>query len=147
MIVTWILGSLLVLLVVVLTLLVARWLRVLRVGGINVALRWRADDSGRGWHLGIGRYHGDEFVWFRVLSLRVGPNQVIRRDGLEIADRREPSSSESYAMPADSTVLRCRPLRSDASGTLDIAMGPEALTGFLSWLESAPPGRRLPWAS
>jgi hypothetical protein len=25
-------------------------------------------------------------------------------------------------------------------------MGPDALTGFLSWLESAPPGR-LPWAS
>lgn len=144
MIVTWILGSLLVLLVLLLGLLAVRWLRVLRHGGINVALRWRADDSQRGWHLGIGRYHGDEFIWFRVMSLRLGPNQVIRRDSLEIAGRREPSSSESYAMPSGSTILTCHA----ATGkSLDIAMGPEALTGFLSWLESAPPGRRLPWAS
>ncbi|MCC5697686.1 DUF2550 domain-containing protein [Klebsiella pneumoniae] len=30
---------------------------------------------------------------------------------------------------------------------LELAMGRDALTGFLSWLESAPPGRSVPWAS
>jgi hypothetical protein len=30
---------------------------------------------------------------------------------------------------------------------LEIAMDTEALTGFLSWLESSPPGRAVPWAS
>ncbi|TCP54822.1 uncharacterized protein DUF2550 [Tamaricihabitans halophyticus] len=147
MIISWILGLLLVVLGALLVLLAVRWLRVLRVGGINVALRWRTDDSGRGWHLGIGRYRGDEFVWFRVLSLRLGANRVIRRDALEIDDRREPSRSEAYAMPADSTVLRCRSLDGSGGSTLEIAMGKDALTGFLSWLESAPPGRSLPWAS
>jgi hypothetical protein len=78
---------------------------------------------------------------------------VIRRGGLEIATRREPDWPETYAMPAGSTVLRCRavnfgPGRSGSSGRMvEIAMGPDALTGFLSWLESAPPGGRLPWAS
>jgi hypothetical protein len=28
-------------------------------------------------------------------------------------------------------------------GTLEVAMSPEALTGFLAWLEAAPPGQRL----
>jgi hypothetical protein len=120
-----------------------RRLRLLRAGGVHVALRLRQDDSGRGWHLGVGRYQGDEFVWFRVLSLRAGPDQIITRDGLEIDNRREPAASETYAMPAGSTVLRCR----GTGGDVEIAMGPDALTGFLSWLESAPPGRSIPWAS
>nr|WP_308204006.1 DUF2550 domain-containing protein [Goodfellowiella coeruleoviolacea] len=128
---------------VVLGMLAWRRLRLLREGGVHVALRQRLDDSGRGWHLGVGRYRGDEFVWFRVLSLGSGPNQVIRRDGLEIATRREPTGPETYAMPTASTVLRCRA----TTGEVEIAMGPDALTGFLSWLEAAPPGRSVPWAS
>jgi hypothetical protein len=133
-------GALLGLVVIVLGYLVVRRLRVLRAGGVHVALRTRLDDSGKGWHLGVGRYHGDEFSWFRVLSLRAGPDKVIRRRGVEIADRRDPDGVESYNMPTDARVLRFR------DPELEIAMGPDALTGFLSWLESAPPGR-LPWAS
>jgi hypothetical protein len=133
-------GALLGLVVIVLGYLVARRLRVLRAGGVHVALRTRLDDSGKGWHLGVGRYHGDEFSWFRVLSLRAGPDKVIRRRGAEIADRRDPADVEAYNMPTDARVLRFR------DPDLEIAMAPDALTGFLSWLESAPPGR-LPWAS
>lgn len=135
-------GALLGLVVIVLAYLVGRRVKVLRSGGVHVALRTKLDDSGKGWHLGVGRYHGDEFSWFRVLSLRAGPDLVIRRRGLEITNRRDPEGSESYNLPAGSRILRF-------SGTvpeLEIAMGPDALTGFLSWLESAPPGR-LPWAS
>jgi hypothetical protein len=47
-------------------------------------------------------------------------------------------------MPPSSRVLRFR--EADGGTEVEIAMGPDALTGFLSWLESAPPGR-LPWAS
>jgi hypothetical protein len=135
-------GALLGLVVIVLGYLVVRRLKLLRSGGVNVALRTRLDDSGKGWHVGLGRYRGDDFAWFRVLSLRTGPDRVIRRRGLEIADRRDPDGPESYSLPAGSRVLRFR----GADGDLEIAMGPDALTGFLSWLESAPPGR-LPWAS
>lgn len=146
-------GSLLlVLLLAVLLLAVAaaavallawRRLRELRAGGIDVALRAHRDPRGRGWHLGVAQYRGEEFVWFRVLSLRSGPNRVLNRRDVEIARRRDPSLAESYAMPHGATVL-------DLAGgvqSVELAMGEDALTGFLSWLESSPPGRSVPWAS
>lgn len=137
-------GAVLLLVAVVLVWFTIRRLRALRSGGVHAALRTRLDDTGKGWHLGVGRYQGDEFVWFRVLSMRPGPDRVISRSALEIADRRDPSGPELYSMPPSSRVLR---FREAGSGTdVEIAMGPDALTGFLSWLESAPPGR-LPWAS
>jgi hypothetical protein len=146
--ITVVAGSVLVLVLAlaVLVWLTLRRLRALRSGGVHASLRTRFDPSGKGWHLGVGRYHGDEFVWFRVLSLRPGPDRVIHRSGLEIADRRDPSGAEQYGMPPGSRVLRVLAAGSAADPQLEIAMSPDALTGFLSWLESAPPGR-LPWAS
>ncbi|RSM78836.1 DUF2550 domain-containing protein [Amycolatopsis sp. WAC 01375] len=121
-----------------------RWVRMRRGGGVSVALRWRPDEARSSWHLGLGRYEGDEFVWFRVWSLRTGPDRVFQRASMEVADRRDPSGTEAYAVPDGSIVLRCESATQEA---IEIAMGPGALTGFLSWLESAPPGRRLPRAS
>jgi hypothetical protein len=142
--ITVVVGAVLLLVAVVLVWFTVRRLRALRSGGVHAALRTRLDEAGKGWHLGVGRYQGDEFVWFRVLSMRPGPDRVISRSALEIADRRDPSGPELYSMPPSSHVLRFREAGSGAD--VEIAMGPDALTGFLSWLESAPPGR-LPWAS
>jgi hypothetical protein len=140
-------GAVLLLVLLLLVWLTMRRLRALRSGGVHAALRTRLDPSGKGWHLGVGRYRGDEFVWFRVLSLRPGPDRVIHRSGLEIADRRDPSGAELYGMPPGSRVLRFSdPAGSTTEPETEIAMSPDTLTGFLSWLESAPPGR-LPWAS
>ena len=136
-------GAVLLVVAVVLVWLALRRLRALRSGGVHAALRTRLDDTGKGWHLGVGRYQGNEFVWFRVLSLRPGPDRVISRSALEIADRRDPSGPEVYSMPPSSRVLRFREL---GAAEIELAMSPDALTGFLSWLESSPPGR-LPWAS
>lgn len=121
-----------------------RWIRMRRGGGVSVALRWRPDNPRSSWHLGLARYEGDEFVWYRVWSLRTGADRVFQRESMQIADRRDPSGTEAYAVPEGSTVLRCE---SETQEAIEIAMGPGALTGFLSWLESAPPGRRLPRAS
>ena len=131
----------------VLLYLVIRRLRLLRAGGVPVALRGRIDDTGKGWHLGVARYQGDEFAWFRALSLKAGPDRVIHREALEITDRRDPDGAETPNMPHGSRVLRFRGTNGRPDPGVEIAMGPDALTGFLSWLESAPPGRRLPWAS
>ncbi|HEU5470030.1 MAG TPA: DUF2550 domain-containing protein [Actinophytocola sp.] len=139
-------GALLGLVALTLCYLVVRRLRVLRSGGVHVALRTRMDRPGKGWHLGVGRYRGDEFAWFRVLSLRAGPDRIIRRNGMEIASRRDPDTAEAYGMPADARVIRFRNRKDGTHPEVEIAMDPDALTGFLSWLESAPPGR-LPWAS
>ncbi|MGH3900423.1 MAG: DUF2550 domain-containing protein [Pseudonocardiaceae bacterium] len=124
------------------TVLACRRLRLVRQGGIDVALRLRPDDAGRGWHQGVGRYQGDDFAWFRVSSLRSGPDRVLDRDQLEIVERRGPTPPESYAMPSGSIVLRCR----TGADELELAMRQDTLTGFLSWLESAPPSTN-PWAS
>lgn len=141
--ITGYIGVVLIVLAIVLAWSALRRLKLLREGGVHVALRRRIDDSGRGWLLGVGRYRGDEFVWYRVLSVRSGPDQVIPRIGLQISDRRQPHTAENYAMPTEATVLRCR----DNDTEIELAMNGEALTGFLSWLEAAPPGNIVPWAS
>jgi len=121
-----------------------RWIRMRRHSGVSVALRWNPERSRAGWHLGVGRYAGERFAWYRVWSLRGGPSRVLHRERLRVVERREPVGTELYAVPAGSLVLCCSV---DQGESLEIAMGPDALTGFMSWLESAPPGRRLPRAS
>jgi hypothetical protein len=117
--------------------LVVRRLRLLRGGGVDVSLRRRVVGDGAGWHVGVGRYRGDELCWFRLTSLWPGPTVVVDRTVLEIVDRRTPTEAEVDAIPAAGIVLRCRtPTR-----TLELAMAPGVLTGFLAWLEATPPGR------
>ena len=134
-----VLGLVLLLAVLFVALLVGRRLRLVRRGGVDVALRTRPGAGGRGWHLGVARYQGDEFAWYRVSSLRSGPDRVLVRKQFEITDRREPTMPESYAVPSGSVVLACRV----ADGEVELAMGRDTLTGFLSWLESAPPGSNV----
>ena len=88
---------------VVVGLLAFRRLRMIRVGGVDVALRRvraSAPNSTRGWNLGVAKYQGDEFVWFRVISLARRPNAVLSRAELEIIDRRRPGPTEEYVVPA-----------------------------------------------
>jgi Protein of unknown function (DUF2550) len=125
----------------VVTTLAFRRVRLVRQGGIDVALRSRFNAAGRGWHQGVGRYRGDVFAWFRLASLRSGPDLVLEREQLEIVERRRLTVPESYAMPSESIVLRCR----TGVDELELAMRQDTLTGFLSWLESAPPSTN-PWA-
>jgi hypothetical protein len=131
-------GALLLLVVLVAVWLLVRRVRLLRGGGVDLSLRRRAAGPGpAGWHVGVGRYRGDELAWFRLASLRPGPTVVVDRTVLEIVDRRAPTPAEVDALPASGVVLRCRtPAR-----TVELAMGPGVLTGFLAWLEATPPGR------
>jgi hypothetical protein len=79
-------------------------------------------------------------AWYKVSSLRSGPDRVLAREQLEITYRREPTIPESYAIPSGAVVLACR----IADREVELAMGRDTLTGFLSWLESAPPGSNVP---
>jgi hypothetical protein len=146
-------ATLLVLACLCLGYLTYRRLRLMRGGGVDVCLRrrspfgavfgassdrwWAGRDSSAGWHFGVGRYRGDQLTWFRLTSFRPGPTVVLDRSQLEIVERRPPSSAESYAIPTADSVLECR----IGAMTIELAMAPGVLTGFLSWLESAPPGR------
>ena len=138
---TLVVGVLLLIACVFLCYLLVRRVRLMRGGGVDVCLRRGPApvrrDAAAGWHFGVGRYRGNELAWYRLTSLRLGPSTVLDRMNLEILDRRSPVEAEIYALPQADSVLRCR------AGELDveIAMAPGVLTGFLSWLEAAPPGR------
>ena len=117
--------------------LLVRRMQLLRGGGVDVSLRRRVVRGATGWHVGVGRYRGDELCWFRLTSLWPGPTVVVDRTLLEIVDRRVPTEAEVDAIPAAGVVLRCR----TPSRTVELAMAPGVLTGFLAWLEATPPGR------
>ena len=63
-------------------------------------------------------------------------NRVLSRRALAIQSRRRPDGPERLALPADWVVVRCVNDRA----TVEIAMAESTLTGFLSWIEAAPPG-------
>ena len=108
-----------------------------RGGTFDCSLRLRPGSHGQGWALGIGRYAGDRLEWYRVFSYATRPRRVMARRDLEILDRRDPQGAEALSLLANAVVVRCR----NGSGFVEFGMSTEALTGFLSWLESAPPGR------
>lgn len=96
-------------------------------------------DHGKGWIFGIARYSGDRIEWFRVFSYAPRPRRVLERNDIVVIERRLPAGQEELALLAGSVVLVC-----SHNGTLlELAMSEDALTGFLAWLEAAPPGQRV----
>jgi Protein of unknown function (DUF2550) len=115
-----------------------RW--IARDGGtFEASIRVRSARAGRGWLLGVARYTGDGLEWFRIFSLAPRPRFFYRRTEIEYVGRREPSGVEAYSLYSGHIVVACR----TSSGPVEVGMSPDALTGFLAWLESAPPGRQL----
>lgn len=135
-----IVGVLLLCLVLPVIWLAVRRVKLMRGGGVDLCLRRRflVND----WHFGVGRFRGDEFVWFRLTSFRIGPTVVLDRADLEIVDRRPPLRSEDFAIPAAVEVLRCR---ERGGADVELAMSADVLTGFLAWVEATPPGRLSGW--
>jgi Protein of unknown function (DUF2550) len=109
-------------------------------GAIDMSLRTRFGRIGGGWALGVGRYAGDDLVWYRLFGVKLTPSRSLSRAELEVLGRRLPSGSESWAVQAGAVIVECR----DGSGPVQLAMSAGAVTGFLSWLESAPPGFTVP---
>ncbi|GHG26518.1 DUF2550 domain-containing protein [Streptomyces albogriseolus] len=112
-------------------------------GTFDCSLRWDApengDVGGKGWAYGVARYSGDRVEWFRVFSYAPRPRRVLERSAIEVAGRRVPEGEEELALLSDAVILACL-----HRGTrLELAMSEDALTGFLAWLEAAPPGQRV----
>ncbi len=109
-------------------------------GAIDMSLRTRFGRIGGGWALGVGRYAGDDLLWYRLFALTVKPARSLSRRELQVVGRRLPTGAESWAVQADAVIVECR----NDAGPVQLAMSAGALTGFLSWLESAPPGFAVP---
>lgn len=109
-----------------------------RGGTFDCSLRLRDAAHGQGWVLGVARYAGDALEWYRVFSYSMRPRRALERGRLQVLERRMPVGVEAFALLTGSVVVRCR----EPDGPVELAMTPESLTGFLSWVESAPPGPR-----
>ena len=105
-------------------------------GTVEMNLRLSTRMAGRGWSPGIARFSGDQMRWYRVFSLSIRPRRTLTRRALSVDERRQPTPVEGLVLPADWVILRCTSGRT----SVEIAMPETTLTGFLSWLEAAPPG-------
>ena len=110
-----------------------------RYGSVAMAARVSQRMPGRGWAPGFAVYESGTLRWYRMFSLALGPRYSLARTDLEVSERREPFGAEAQIFPSDVVILRCKSSRGD----IELAMTDSAVTGFLSWLEAAPPGGGL----
>ncbi|NUW41518.1 DUF2550 domain-containing protein [Nonomuraea rhodomycinica] len=95
----------------------------------SVPCRIRVADHG--WRSGVARYADGELHWIPLIGLRLRPRHAIARRGLVVSSRRELDNG-LYAIDCGGS-----------AGDISLAMSADALTGFLAWLESAPPSAYL----
>ncbi|SDY66718.1 Protein of unknown function [Micromonospora pattaloongensis] len=138
----WIGVALLILLAAVTALFVRRAILVRAGGIIRLNVRVSTMLDGRGWSPGFGRFVDDELRWYRLFSFAIRPKRVLSRRGLAVERRRLPEGQERLAMSPDWIILRCI----SHQAPIEIAMAKSTVTGFLSWLEAAPPGAASPMA-
>ncbi|MGW5020640.1 DUF2550 domain-containing protein [Streptomyces cacaoi] len=116
-------------------------------GTFDCNLRWEvsegeaAEPTGKGWAYGIARYNGDRIEWFRVFSYAPRPRRQLVRGAIDVLERRGPQGEEEQALLSDAVVLACAV--GPARERVELALSEDALTGFLAWLEAAPPGQRV----
>jgi hypothetical protein len=116
-----------------------RWLS--REGGaIDMSWRLKPRTHGRGWVLGVGRYDGDDLEWFRVFSLSTRPRRRLSRRDLQVVRRRSATGAEAMALIKGMEVVELRA----AGARVEVGLEPSAITAFLAWLESRPPGATIP---
>ena len=109
-----------------------------RSGAIDVCWRRSLTPDGRGWVLGQGRYHENEFLLYRSFSPLPGAARKLHRGTQVLGERRQPVGTEPDLLPRDAVIRRC----TDGGAAFELALSEEALTGLRSWLESQPPGAR-----
>jgi hypothetical protein len=95
--------------------------------------------AGGGWSYGIAHYENDRIDWYRIFSYAYRPAAVLTRSELDVVGRREAEGSEELVLFPGWTIVECR----FGTQVVELAMSPDALTGFLSWLEAAPPGQNV----
>jgi hypothetical protein len=116
---------------------------LLERGGGTVDCGLRLPDGS--WRLGMAAYAPNELRWYQVFGFLLRPSQVFTRRTLTVLSRRTTDSAEAASLGEGRVVVRCQVAEGD--GTVELAMGEAALTGFLAWLEAAPPGSYLGQAS
>jgi hypothetical protein len=117
-----------------------RWLA--REGGLfECSVRLSTTTPGAGWVLGMARYNAEMLEWFRFFSYSLRPRKSFLRSEVRAVANRDPDAVEAVALYAGQRIVELdeRGPGETRSHHWEIAMGDDSLTGFLSWLEAAPP--------
>jgi Protein of unknown function (DUF2550) len=134
----WLLVVVLVAAIAAATVIAVRRTLIERGGGsVECGLRRGRD---RRWQLGLAAYWPDELRWYPVFGLRLRPGEVFARHALSVVSRRPADAVEVTSVGPAAVVVECDTGDSGA-GRVELALSEDALTGFLAWLEAAPPGR------
>jgi hypothetical protein len=128
--------ALLVVLAVLVVALVAAFLlrRHFLLSGLGAVTMWLRAPGAPRWAVGVAWYSGNDLLWYRALSLSVRPNRRLCRSQFQVDARRRPTSAD-LSLPHETVILTCR----TGAGPQELAMDLSTVTGFLSWIESAPP--------
>ena len=105
------------------------------LSGLGAVTMWLRPVNSPRWSVGVAWYGGDMLLWYRGLSLAVRPHERLSRAEIQVESRRSPGR-EDLALPSDVVVLTI----ATPEGPRELAMDTSTVTGFLSWMESAPPG-------
>jgi hypothetical protein len=133
----WLLAALLVLAVLAATGIAIRRTLLERGGGtVECGLRRGPE---QGWRLGLAAYQPAELRWYDAFGVLLRPRAVFARRALQVTSRRPADAWESASLGQGMVVVECS--AGEYPAPVELAMSEAALTGFLSWLESAPPGR------
>jgi hypothetical protein len=105
-------------------------------GSVECGLRRTMD---RRWRLGLAAYQPDELRWYPIFGLGLRPGEVFARHTLSVVSRRPADPAEITSVGAAAVVVECD-IGQGAEQRVELALSDDALTGFLAWLEAAPPG-------
>jgi hypothetical protein len=136
----WLLAVVLIVLVLAAVAVAGRRALLERGGGtVECGLRRPGADSP--WRLGVVSYQPDELRWHQVFGLLLRPDETFPRQLLTIVSRRPPDDAETASLGPDQIIVECR--TGEHAEPMELAMSESALTGFLAWLEAAPPASQL----
>jgi len=134
----WLFAAFLALIVLAAAVLAIRRYLLERGGGtVECGLRLPA---GQGtWRLGVASYQPDELYWYGALGVLLKPEEVFPRRSLKVISHRPTEPAEAATLGPDRVVVEAR----TDEGAMELALPEDALTGFLAWVEAAPPGSSL----
>ncbi len=133
----WLFAAFLIIVVLAAGAIAVRRILLDRGGGtVECGLR----RPGGPWRLGVAAYRLDELRWYQAFGVLLTPSEVLERGTLAVVGRRVASPAEVASLGEGTVVVECRGGNGSGSGPVELAMSEAALTGFLAWLEAAPPG-------
>src|SRR5262245_57285366 len=136
----WIFAAFLVVVVLVAAGIAGRRILLDRGGGtVELGLR----RPGGIWRLGVAAYGAGELRWYDGVGVLLTPEEVLSRGTLTVTSRRDADASEAVRLGPGLAVVDWQ--AGDSPETIELAMSEAALTGFLAWLEAAPPGSYDRW--